>query len=298
MFKKQEKGSRKKTMTNLSNYADEDLLAMASADIEGELKRRGYVHGWYKKEAYAGYIYILVNPSFESLVKIGYADDVQARMKSLNRSSGLPDPFHCYAVYKVRKRLQDQTLHGLIDGLNPDIRHSQNREFFEMSKEKAYAILSAIAQINGSGDLLVKDPFHDPFFAEETGAGQKEPAEKAAPSMRRTPRTPAEKPAVCVCRGETRAFVSWKESLVWHCQMIIGVSGFSVFAETAKGLRFSSRPSKRKVFAATEEEMRGFDFYKFPQGDLYLLTNYSASSIRQINKVLDKAWPECAMAYR
>ena len=152
-------------MADLSKYADEDLFALASADIEGELKKRGYVHGWYKKEEYAGYIYILVNPSFDYLVKIGYADNVQARMKSLNHNSGLPDPFHCYAVYKVRKRLQDQALHSLIDGLDPSIRHSKNREFFEMSKEKAYAILSAIAQINGSEDLLIKDPFHDPFFA-------------------------------------------------------------------------------------------------------------------------------------
>ena len=242
--------------------------------------------------------------AFDYLVKIGYADNVLSRMKSLNHNSGLPDPFHCYAVYKVRKRLQDQALHSLIDGLDPSIRHSKNREFFEMSKEKAYAILSAIARINGSEDLLTKDPFHDPFFAEEAeaptvqAASDTPDAETEKTPDRPARRTPTEKPAVCICRGETRAFVSWKESLVWHCQMIIGVSGFSVFAETAKGLRFSSRPSKRKVFAATEEEMRGFDFYKFPQGDLYLLTNYSASSIRQINKVLDKAWPECAMAYR
>ena len=291
-------------MADLSKYTNEDLMLLTSADIEGELKKRGYVRGWHKKEEYAGYIYILVNPSFDYLVKIGYADNVLSRMKSLNHNSGLPDPFHCYAVYKVRKRLQDQALHSLIDRLDPSIRHSKNREFFEMSKEKAYAILSAIARINGSEDLLTKDPFHDPFFAEEAeaptvqAASDTPDAETEKTPDRPARRTPTEKPAVCICRGETHAFVSWKDSLIWHCEMIIGADGFPAFAETAKRLRFSERPSKRKTFAETEEEMRGFDFYKFPQGDLYLLTNYSASSIRQINKVLDKAWPECAMAYR
>ena len=31
-----------------------------------------------------GVIYILTNPSFPEYVKIGYADDVKARVKSLN----------------------------------------------------------------------------------------------------------------------------------------------------------------------------------------------------------------------
>ena len=35
-----------------------------------------------------------------------------------------------------------------------------------MSPEKAYAILSAIAEINGDEDLLVINPLHDDFFAE------------------------------------------------------------------------------------------------------------------------------------
>ena len=33
-----------------------------------------------------GYIYILTNPSFPEYVKIGYADDVEERLKQLNRS--------------------------------------------------------------------------------------------------------------------------------------------------------------------------------------------------------------------
>ena len=151
-------------MADLSQYSDVDIINIVSSDAESELKSRGYDYGWYKKEPYVGSIYILVNPAFKELVKIGYADDVQKRMRTLNNNSGLPDPFHCYAVYKVKKRLEDLKLHGLIDTLDPSLRHSKNREFYEMDAEKAYSILSAIAQISGDEEQLMINPFNDEYF--------------------------------------------------------------------------------------------------------------------------------------
>ena len=151
-------------MSDLSKYSDEDIINIVSSDAKAELVSRGYEYGWYKKEPFVGAIYILVNPAFPDLVKIGYADDVAKRMKSLNSSSGLPDPYHCYAIYRVKKRLEDLKLHSLIDTLDPSLRHSKNREFYEMSSSKAYDILSAIAQINGDEEQLKKDPFSDSYF--------------------------------------------------------------------------------------------------------------------------------------
>ena len=151
-------------MGDLSRYSDEDIIGIVSSDFEKELRKRGYEHGWYKKEIFVGAIYILVNPAFSDLVKIGYADDVLKRLKTLNNNSGLPDPFHCYAVYKVKKRLEDLRLHSLIDTLDPSLRHAKNREFYEMDCEKAYDILSAIAQINGNEEQLIKNPFSDSYF--------------------------------------------------------------------------------------------------------------------------------------
>ncbi|MCR4782976.1 MAG: GIY-YIG nuclease family protein [bacterium] len=151
-------------MKDLSKYADEDIIAIVSSDAETELKKRGYEYGWYKKEPLIGAVYILVNPAFPDLVKIGYADDVAKRLKSLNGNSGLPDPFHCYAIYKVKKRMEDLKLHSLIDTLNPELRHSKNREFYEMNYRKAYEILSAIAQINGDEEQLILNPFGDDYF--------------------------------------------------------------------------------------------------------------------------------------
>ena len=160
---------------NLNKYDDMTLLDAANAghELEAELLKRGYEHGWYKhtpyaKEVFCGCIYILINPAFENLVKIGYADDVEKRLKILHSNSGLPDPYHCYATFQVKKRLEDLKLHSLIDTLNHNLRHARNREFYEMTKEQAYKILSAIAQINGCEEQLTTNPLNDSYFEQVT----------------------------------------------------------------------------------------------------------------------------------
>lgn len=109
-----------------------------------------------------GAIYILKNPSFPDYIKIGYADDVYSRLKQLNDKSAVPFAFRLYAYYKVNHRLEDKTVHEIIDKLNPSLRAKDNidgkerkREFFEMSAEDAYDILRCIAKINGLEDNLV-----------------------------------------------------------------------------------------------------------------------------------------------
>ena len=43
--------------------------------------------------AQKGVIYILTNPSFPQYVKIGYADNVESRLKQLNNSECIPFAF-------------------------------------------------------------------------------------------------------------------------------------------------------------------------------------------------------------
>lgn len=109
-----------------------------------------------------GVIYILTNPSFPDYVKIGYADDVNKRLKNLNRSECIPFAFRLYAYYEVPRRLTDMKLHQMIDKLNPNLRSieefdgkTRKREFYNMSAADAYSILETIAQINGLEDHLV-----------------------------------------------------------------------------------------------------------------------------------------------
>ena len=108
-----------------------------------------------------GVIYILTNPSFPEYVKIGYAKDIEQRLLQLNRSETIPFAFRVYATYDVVAPLSDLILHDLIDGLNPDLRaietfngKKRTKEFYEMTPEYAYNILSSIAKLSGTESRL------------------------------------------------------------------------------------------------------------------------------------------------
>ena len=73
-----------------------------------------------------GVIYILTNSSFPDYVKIGYAHNIETRLKQLNRSETIPFAFRVYAIYKVESDLTDKELHKLIDKRNPDLRTIEN----------------------------------------------------------------------------------------------------------------------------------------------------------------------------
>ena len=80
---------------------------------------------------------------------------LKKRVKELNRSECTPFAFRIYATYEVNERLTDLKLHNIIDKLNPDLRSIDNvdgkkriREFYAITKEDAYSIFEAIAEIN------------------------------------------------------------------------------------------------------------------------------------------------------
>ena len=138
----------------------------------------------------AGVIYILTNPSFPDYVKIGYADNIDKRLNDLNRSECIPFAFRIYATYEVPKRLTDLSLHRIIDKLNPTLRaidtfkgKPRKKEFYAMSKEDAFSLLEAIAEIHDCTDKLKIYPISDDgkadeWIAKEVITGRKE---KAAP---------------------------------------------------------------------------------------------------------------------
>lgn len=107
----------------------------------------------------AGYIYVLTNESFhkDNWIKIGYADDVDRRVKELSNTS-VPLPYKVYCTYEIPRisgtKDPDKLLHDLIAKLNPGLRITPNREFFEMLPWDAYDMLFAIAQMHGRTDKL------------------------------------------------------------------------------------------------------------------------------------------------
>ena len=52
----------------------------------------------------AGVIYILTNPSFPDYVKIGYATNIENRLKQLNRSECIPFAFRYMLLMMFRLR--------------------------------------------------------------------------------------------------------------------------------------------------------------------------------------------------
>ena len=107
------------------------------------------------EEKQAGCVYILTNPSFPEYVKIGYADNLQKRLKELNRSECIPYAFRVYAVYYVNESLQDVALHNMIDSINPTLRtidtfdgKKRKKEFYAMSADDAYNILNKSKSIS------------------------------------------------------------------------------------------------------------------------------------------------------
>lgn len=102
-----------------------------------------------------GYIYILTNKSFkDNCIKIGYSVDVERRVKDLS-GSGLPYDYEIYCTYEIPASPKaDKALHRLIQMLNPSLRITPNREFFDIAPEVAYKMFEEMAVMHGREDKL------------------------------------------------------------------------------------------------------------------------------------------------
>ena len=111
------------------------------------------------KQAETGFIYVLTNESFhkDNWIKIGYAEDVEKRVKELSGTS-VPLPYEVYCTYEIprieKTKDPDKLLHDIIQSLNPNLRITPNREFFEIAPWDAYQMLEAIAKMHGRMDKL------------------------------------------------------------------------------------------------------------------------------------------------
>lgn len=108
-------------------------------------------------KAKKGFIYIMTNQAFPDMVKIGFAKDVEARRKQLS-TTALPYEYEVYATYETASQMTDKQLHKLIDSLNPDLRVSKNREFYNMQPDKCLDLFIAIAKISGTENKINKNP--------------------------------------------------------------------------------------------------------------------------------------------
>lgn len=103
-----------------------------------------------KETAEKGIVYVLTNDYMPGLVKIGYtAQSIKERLKELDKT-GTPWPFRChFAIETERYKEIEKLAHEAFAGY----RVRENREFFEISPEKAVAAL----RISGAKELKLDD---------------------------------------------------------------------------------------------------------------------------------------------
>ena len=124
-----------------------------------------------------GYIYILTNESFnrQDWIKIGYSENVERRVQELSNTS-VPLPYEIYATYEVpASKGMDKNFHSIIQKLNPELRISDSREFFQITPWDAYDILHSMAVLHGTEDKLKRNEgnklFTNPENNEVLGEG-------------------------------------------------------------------------------------------------------------------------------
>lgn len=99
-------------------------------------------------------VYILTNESMPDMVKIGITDDLERRIKELDKT-GTPLPFECYYAVEVEDNQAPAIEKKLHDGLD-DKRVRQSREFFNTTPEQAKA-LAEVAEIMGGKNVTPKE---------------------------------------------------------------------------------------------------------------------------------------------
>lgn len=88
-----------------------------------------------------GYIYVMINPSLENMVKIGKTKrDPNERVKELSSATGVPTPF-ILAFYKPFRDCDfaEKAIHHILE--EKGYRVNDNREFFKISSTEAIKIV-------------------------------------------------------------------------------------------------------------------------------------------------------------
>ena len=89
-----------------------------------------------------GFVYILSNPAYNSLLKIGQTyRSIEERIVELNSGTGIPSPFQLEAYFLSENPSQDESI--LHKELTTN-RINQRREFFEIDILKAIAFASKL----------------------------------------------------------------------------------------------------------------------------------------------------------
>lgn len=93
-----------------------------------------------------GFVYLLINPSFPDVLKIGKTSrDVEKRVQELSSATGVPTPFILvYSIYVNDCDLVEKSIHAELEQMN--LRNTKNREFFNLDIPQAIHLLQRYQQ--------------------------------------------------------------------------------------------------------------------------------------------------------
>lgn len=170
------------------------------------------------------------------------------------------------------------------------MRHAPKREFYEMTPEKAYEILSAIAEINGDEDLLELNPMQDNYFSNDV-------SEDVSMQVVSNPvPAPKGKDPVTIRfldgTSDFKPFESWRDWTAKTCLKAIDIYGESEFKKIVLDPDMKQfHHKKRDYFSADKAAMRGFSCQELVPG-LWLLTHFSSDGHKRLVADLVKLFPK------
>ncbi len=114
-----------------------------------------------------GYVYVLINPSMNNLVKIGKTErNPEDRAKELSATTGVPTPFMvAYDHYFESCSDAEKFVHTYLE--NEGYRVSSNREFFEIPISDAIDAIVKAKEHFGEFEVSTTDIHDDEIFSSE-----------------------------------------------------------------------------------------------------------------------------------
>ena len=103
-------------------------------------------------EEHKGFVYILTNPSMPDYIKIGFTNNLKARLRELD-TTGVAMPFEPFFTIKTSKyKVLEKVIHRELDKLT-DTRARANREFFKISPDLARDLILNISQLLDDSEI-------------------------------------------------------------------------------------------------------------------------------------------------
>ncbi|MBC7474047.1 MAG: GIY-YIG nuclease family protein [Candidatus Sericytochromatia bacterium] len=100
-----------------------------------------------EKVDFSGYVYVLSNPSYGNLLKVGMTTkDPYQRANELSDLTAVPTPFKVeYYIYTENCSVMEASTHKILH--DKGYRISENREFFNASLKEIKKVISSIKRL-------------------------------------------------------------------------------------------------------------------------------------------------------